>query len=150
MFDGWDLVSETSKRAPTFQLVHIGGRRFAVDSQAVIATADPLATTHVPGTPAWVRGVVLWEGQVVPVLSAAKRLGLVALTATTPSQLLELKVRGEPFFIEIESLGEVIAAVNFEACDERLLLGFVALADEMIPILDLAAVTDISDEGVSQ
>lgn len=145
MFDGWDLVSETSPRTPTFQVIEVGGRRFAVDSAAVMGSTEPGPTTHVPGTPRWVRGVIMWEGQVVPVLGIAERLGLSEAGAV---HLLELKVGGEPFFIEVSGIGDEISAVDFERSDERMLLGFVIVGADKIPILDLSVLTDISDEAV--
>jgi chemotaxis signal transduction protein len=144
VFDGWDLVSETSPSTPTFQIVAVAGRRFALDSAAVVSAIDPVAPTHVPGTPAWVRGVIMWEGQVVPVLGTAERLGLGAVAAR---QLLELKVGGEPFFLEIEALGDEVSALDFERSDQRMIIGFVQVAGESVPILDLNLLTDISDEA---
>lgn len=146
MFDGWDLVGETSPHTPSFQLIRVGGQPFAIDSAAAVAVMEPVPATQVPGAPRWVRGVIMWEGQVVPVLGTADRLGLAP---TGDVQLLELKVKGEPFFIEIEGLGQVVSALNFERSDQRLILGYVPIENLKVPILDLNVLTDISDEAAT-
>ena len=150
MFDGWDLVSETAPRTPGFQLIEIAGQRFAIDSSAAVATVEPMAPTHVPGTPAWVRGVALWEGQVIPVLATAQRLGLASDMDPGAIRLLQLEVGGEPFLLEIESVGDVVTNVELERTGERLVLGFIRVGGQAIPVLDLALVTDISDEEIGR
>lgn len=150
MFDGWDLVSETAPRTPGFQVLRIAGRRFAVDSQRVVAAVESAAPTQVPGTPSWVRGVILWEGQVVPVVATAQRLGLELLADAAAISLLQVEVAGEPFFIEIESLGEVVNTLDIELSDEPLVLGFIELDGDPVPVLDLDAVTDVGGGEVGR
>ena len=155
MFDGWDLVAEPPPVERDFQSIIVGGRAFAIAADAVRGQLGPMRPTPVPGAVRFVRGVLMWEGQVVPVLATDARLSLPRRPgAGGPLPLLQLEVAGESFFLEVEEIAEVIAGGRLEPADGEvpMVLGFIEKDERRIPVLDLDALTGFGrarSEGVT-
>ncbi len=149
MFDGWDLTAEPPPAQRDFQAIVVGGRSFAVPNDAVRWSMAATGATPVPGSHPHLRGVVMWKGQVVPVVATCDRLALTLTRVSKQAVFLGLEVGGESFFLEVDAIGQVIAGnrVDPGLPGESMVVGFVESSGEEVPVLDLDALTDFGHRG---
>lgn len=120
----------TDGAACHYRLVRVAARRFAVAAAAIRGELEPLTPTPVPRAPAWIRGVVMHGGQVVPVVSGAAWLGLEPGAA--PGTLLWIERGAEWLLIELDAVGETVGgAVAAE---------HIEVGDDRIPVIDIEAI----------
>jgi chemotaxis signal transduction protein len=138
MFDGWDLVGEVRPGAGRFQVVEIGGRRLAVPLVHVRGHIPVTQPTPVPRSPAWIRGVVMIRGQLVPVIDAGERLE--GPSASSPRRLLLIEIAGEPILVGVDRIAEVIEDRELERRQgDPLIAGYVEDGGgDALPVLDFA------------
>lgn len=88
---------------------YVAGEEYAVTILKVTEIIECVTLTHVPGTPAWIRGVLNLRGSVVPVVDLAVKFGLAAtlLTRRTCVVMVELEHDGDRMV-----LGVMADAVN--------------------------------------
>jgi len=143
MFDGWDLVADPPPLERDFQTIVVAGRPFAVPADAVRGHLGATTATPVPGALGFVRGVLMWEGQVIPVVSTSAQLALPVLRDAPNKPLLQLEVGGEAFFLEVDAIDDVIAGGRLEPSDGEIpmVAGFIETSSDRVPVLDLDAVT---------
>jgi chemotaxis signal transduction protein len=104
--------------------------------------------TRVPGTPAWLAGVVNWRGRVLPALDLRVPLGAAAVPLDDRARLLVVGHDGVSVALLVErvegtaTLGSRVepfpAALSAVAAD--LLSGQVPAPDGPVAVLDVAAV----------
>ena len=93
---------------------YVAGEEYAVTILKVTEIIECVTLTHVPGTPAWIRGVLNLRGAVVPVVDLAVKFGLA------PTQLTRRTC---------------VVMVELEHEAERLVLG--VMADSVHHVIDL-------------
>lgn len=76
---------------------YVAGEEYAVTILKVTEIIECVSLTHVPGTPAWIRGVLNLRGAVVPVVDLAVKFGLppTTLTRRTCVVMVELEHESE-------------------------------------------------------
>jgi purine-binding chemotaxis protein CheW len=95
---------------------YVAGEEYAVTILKVTEIIECVALTQVPGTPAWIRGVLNLRGAVVPVVDLAVKFGL-------PPAVLTRRT--------------CVVMVEIEHDAERLVLG--VMADSVHHVVELAA-----------
>jgi purine-binding chemotaxis protein CheW len=80
-----------------FLTFHLAGDEYAVPVLKVTEIIECTALTRVPGTPAWIRGVLNLRGSVAPVIDLAVKFGLppTEITHRTCVVMLEMEHDGE-------------------------------------------------------
>lgn len=96
------MTTPTAQQVVTFRL---GEDRFAADIFAVERVLRWSAPTPVPSMPAWIEGVVDYQGRVIPVIDLRRRFGLPAREARPETRLIV-------FAIGDEWIGGVVDAVH--------------------------------------
>jgi len=92
------MSSAPDRTAPQQYLgFHLAGEEYAVSILRVREIIEYEVVTRVPGTPAWVRGVMNLRGSVVPVIDLAVKLGLAEspVTRRTCIVVAEVELGGE-------------------------------------------------------
>ena len=126
-------------------LCRVGERRCALPIEQVVETLRPLPIDEVRGAPSFVLGVTLLRGAPVPVVDAARLLGVVASGA--PTRFVAVRV-GERRVVlavdEVLGIGEVPAALRAElpplvASIDAAAIAALASADgELLHVLEAA------------
>ena len=84
--------ASTASQIVTFRL---GDELFAADIFAVERVLRYTAPTPVPNVPAWIEGVIDYQGRVVPVINLRKRFELPDAPAPADGRILVLTVEDE-------------------------------------------------------
>jgi purine-binding chemotaxis protein CheW len=93
--------------------------------------------TPVPRSPAWIRGVVMIRGQLVPVIDAGERL---EGPSAPPRRLLLIEIAGEPILVGVDRIAEIIEDRELERRQgDPLIAGYVEDGGgDALPVLDFA------------
>jgi purine-binding chemotaxis protein CheW len=94
---------------------HVADEAYGIDVLRVVEIVPFGMITKVPKTPAWIRGVILLRGQVVPVVDLAAKLGLSPITPAPAT---------------------CIIVVEAEICGQRVVMGVTT--DSVSEVIDLA------------
>lgn len=81
-----------------------GGERYAFDATLVARVLPAQALTAVPGVPAWVAGVTMWEGEVLAVVDLRVLLALPLAELADPSALVVLEGEDNCFAVLADSI----------------------------------------------
>jgi purine-binding chemotaxis protein CheW len=73
-------------------ILRFAGARYAVDMAHVAEVVPVPALTRVPGSPAWLSGVVNWRGRVLPVVDLRPLVGAPLSPLPTSARLVVLAV----------------------------------------------------------
>ena len=107
------MKTTTENRVETQYLTFsLAGEEYGIAALCVREIIEYDAVTTVPGTPAYVRGVINLRGSVVPVLDLAVRFGMTAspLTTRTCIVIVEVVLAGESEVLGVltDSVSQVI------------------------------------------
>lgn len=104
--------SEAARDASQYLTFHIDGEECAVGILRVKEIIQFEAVTRVPGTPAWIRGVMNLRGSVVPVIDLAAKFGggLSSVTRTTCIVIVEVALDGRDAIMGVlaDSVSQVV------------------------------------------
>src|SRR5688500_16725580 len=91
---------------------YVAGEEYAVTIVKVTEIIECVSLTHVPGTPAWIRGVLNLRGAVVPVVDLAVKFGLppAVITRRTCVVMIEIEHDGERLVLGVmaDSVHQVV------------------------------------------
>lgn len=91
---------------------YVAGEPYGVTILKVTEIIECVSLTHVPGVPAWIRGVLNLRGVVVPVVDLAVKFGLepTVLTRRTCVVMVELQHEGERLVLGVmaDSVDQVV------------------------------------------
>lgn len=102
-----DDVAEPESTGVDHVVVRLGGGRYAVCAPDVAEVAALPRATRVPGTAAWVTGVVNWRGHVLPLLDVRTLLGLDAGPLPSSARLVVISAEG----LEAGLVAEAVAGL---------------------------------------
>jgi chemotaxis signal transduction protein len=133
-------MNRESTARPSFVILQIGNRRFALPSESVVELAPPVRLHRFPHTSPLLAGVIVRRGRIVPVYDAAsllvgssqsaQRFYLIAhRQANEPGDLGAIAVSGQ---CELAS-GQVLPA---EADRPAWVAGTLRFQDDSVEILD--------------
>ncbi len=129
--------------APRYLVVMAGGQRFAWELAAVKEIVTARSMTRLPGSPAWVVGLLNLRGLVVTVVDLAGRLGLP--TAESDAVVV-LDVEGRSLGVRVQQVRSVANAedtvvepVEAARAADGLVTGMVRLVEGPAALLDAAA-----------
>ena len=98
------MNTEAPTKLVTFRL---GNDLFAADIFVVERVLRYQTPRVLPDVPAWISGVIEYQGRVVPVLSLRRRFELPALEPTSETRIVVLNARGEWIGVVVDSVLEV-------------------------------------------
>lgn len=134
------------------------GYEYAVSILNVREIAEYRALTPVPGTPAWIRGVMNLRGTVVPVIDLAAKLGMAAATITRRTCLLivDVNVNAEAMVLAVmvDGVSRVVDLSPSDLqdvpsfgprIDTTFLLGMTRLENRLVLLLDINRIVECED-----
>lgn len=129
--------------APRYLLVEVGGQRFAWELAQVREILTVGDVTRLPGSPAWILGLLNLRGTVLTVTDLAVRLGLEPRGKGT---VVVIETDGRSLGVRVDAVRSVATAAQatFEPVDgvraaEGLVTGMVRMADGPAALIDAAA-----------
>jgi purine-binding chemotaxis protein CheW len=144
-------MSATAGKLVTFRL---GDDLFAADIFSVERVLRYTAPTSVPDMPAYIEGVIDYQGRVVPLVNLRLRFELPAAPAIGETRILVLNVSGEWIGVVVDGVTEVAsfdpAAVAdpprlFRGLAGEYLKGIVRRGDRLVIFLDVDRLLSSSD-----
>ncbi len=88
-------TSETTEKKQYFILFYLGGESFAIDVKYVIRVLEATSFTRVPQGPSFLKGVINFNGSVLPVVDTYLKFGLPAKENFRKSLILVLNLNVE-------------------------------------------------------
>jgi purine-binding chemotaxis protein CheW len=147
-------MSETSTKQ--FISFTIGDEEYGVDIMAIREIKGWTATTELPNTPAFIRGVINLRGAIVPILDLRARFGSAQTEASARHVIIVVTVGTRVAGILVDAVADIItipigdiqpvpqldhgASTNF-------LTGLVTVDGRMVALLDLNSVFDFDEIG---
>jgi purine-binding chemotaxis protein CheW len=90
-------------------MFRLGEDHFAADIFAVERVLRYAAPTSVPDMPAYIEGVMDYQGRVLPVVNLRRRFELTPMTPVPETRILVLNVSGEWIGVVVDGVTEVVA-----------------------------------------
>ncbi|MBC7344324.1 MAG: chemotaxis protein CheW [Clostridia bacterium] len=140
------IRAEAEEQLVVFELCR---ETYGVDISSVHEIIRMQAITRVPGTPAFVEGVINLRGRIVPVIDLHKRFGLPPGEETQDSRIMVVEISGVTVGMIVDSVSEVLRlpVSNIEppppvvtGVDVAYLRGVGKWEDRLIILLDLEKV----------
>ena len=136
-------VAEAEKQLVVFDLA---SEAYGVDIAAVREIIRMQDITTVPGTPAFVEGVINLRGNVIPVVDLRKRFGLPTSEQNKENRIVVVDIGGQSIGTMVDAVTEVLRISTdsveppssvITTSDSDYLVGIVKLSERLIILLDL-------------
>ncbi len=141
----------------------LGSEMYGVDMTEMREISKLRPITELPRVPRFLRGIITLRGTVIPILDLRLRLGMAADPAAQPisdrhRRILIVDHAGEPFGLIVDHVSRVVRLVEAQVetaplpggIESDFLAGVARVDDDLIVLLDLAAVVRFSLEGSSR
>ena len=137
------LQQQDEQQLVVFDLASEG---YGVDISAVREIIRLQEITRVPGTPAFVEGVINLRGKVIPVIDLRKQFSLSIQSETKDNRIVVVDIGAQDIGVIVDAVTEVLRiptdsieppASVITTADSEYLLGIAKLKDRMIILLDL-------------
>ncbi|HVM43289.1 MAG TPA: chemotaxis protein CheW [Gemmatimonadales bacterium] len=99
-------------------LFRSGGQVFAVEAGAVLEILHATPATRIPGAPVAVRGLVNVRGALVPVVDAARAIGVGSSLEAAGGSLVLVEQRSRPVALAVDEVLDLVT-VDDGALDDR-------------------------------
>ena len=136
---------------------YLGSMLCGIDIQIIREINRQVEITPVPHAPRWVRGVINLRGEVVTVLELTGILLQREAQQSTDSRNVIVRSRDESIGLLVDRVGDIVRVSadalehtppNVEGIDSRFFLGVCAVGEDLIVVLDIAAITEIESAKV--
>ena len=132
----------------------VGQREYAVDIEQVREVIRQPEIVPIPDVPRWVEGIMDLRGEVVPVISLRKKMGLDDGDRPAVNRVLIAHRPGRPFGLMVDMVTGVIPirAEDLSRVDDllnqvRYLKAVARIEDRLVPMLDLPAILSDTEAG---
>ena len=132
-----------------FITFEVGGQVFGLDIMAIREIRAWTQATRLPHVPHYVAGVVNLRGTVLPVTDLAARLGWKATEATPRHAIIVTQIDNQTRGLIVESVSDIVTVpadslqMPPSSSDDSIIPfieGLVAIEEQMVMVLDLAAI----------
>jgi len=137
-----------------FVTVMLAGQPLGIPVLAVHDVLNAQKITKIPLAPEWVSGVLNLRGRIVTAIDLRRRLGLPAQDEGKTSMSVVVEHRGEPYSLQIDTVGEVLSLedrlfeknpVTLDALWRDVSKGIYHLDNQLLAILDVNKLLDFED-----
>lgn len=139
-----------------FVTVKLAGQLLGIPVLAVHDVLNAQKITHIPLAPNWVAGVLNLRGRIVTAIDLRRRLGLEARAEDEASMSVVVEHHGEPYSLQIDSVGEVLSLddaafeknpVTLDAVWRDVSRGIYRLENQLLAILDVSKLLDFESQA---
>ena len=144
-----DLRLETQDSMETKQyiVVQIGNEKYGIDINFIDNIVRMSKITRVPKVQSYFKGVMNLRGEIVPVMSIRKKMGLPEDVITDASRIIILKLEDKGSIgIIVDEVREVItlnmAEVEKQTAKDSFINGIGKNGDELISLFEISAIVE--------
>jgi len=142
-----DLRIETLDERKQYIVVQIGNEKYGIDINFIDNIVRMQKITRVPKAQSYFKGVINLRGEIVPVMSIRKKMGLAEDTITDKSRIIILKLEEKGSIgIIVDEVREVItlnmAEVEKQAGKDSFINGIGKNGNELISLFEINAIVD--------
>ena len=142
-----DLRIETLEETKQYIVVQIGNEKYGIDINFIDNIVRMQKITRVPKAQSYFKGVINLRGEIVPVMSIRKKMGLAEDTITDKSRIIILKLEEKGSIgIIVDEVREVItlnmAEVEKQAGKDSFINGIGKNGDELISLFEINAIVE--------
>src|SRR4051812_47873803 len=87
-------------------------REYALPVASVVEVLRMVAVSPLPGSPAWLSGVINLRGHIIPVMDLRLRMGLAAEPIDLTTPLIIAESNGQTLGLVVDSAVEVLSAAQ--------------------------------------
>jgi purine-binding chemotaxis protein CheW len=151
-------IESTDEGVTEYVTAVIGDQLFGLPISRVQDVFMPHRLTHVPLAQPDIAGVLNLRGRIVTAIDMRGRLGLPARDDGRPAMAVGIESKGESYGLLIDTVGEVLKLsdstleanpVNLDAQLARVSAGVHRLEKQLLVILDVDRVLDMSSEAMA-
>lgn len=153
-----DPRAEVDARAETAQFItfKVGDEEYGVDIMTVREIKGWTATTTLPNSASYMRGVLNLRGTIVPIYDLRSRFGHGTTSAGKTHVVVIVAVGGIIIGVLVDAVSDIltIAAADIRpvpetdrGVDQRFLTGLVTVQDRMVALLALERLFDLQEHG---
>ena len=138
---------ETLDERKQYIVVQIGNEKYGIDINFIDNIVRMQKITRVPKAQSYFKGVINLRGEIVPVMSIRKKMGLAEDTITDKSRIIILKLEDKGSIgIIVDEVREVItlnmAEVEKTAAKDSFINGIGKNGNELISLFEINAIVD--------
>ena len=142
-----DLRIETLDETKQYIVVQIGNEKYGIDINFIDNIVRMQKITRVPKAQSYFKGVINLRGEIVPVMSIRKKMGLADDVITDKSRIIILKVEEKGSLgIVVDEVREVItlnmAEVEKQAAKDSFINGIGKNGNELISLFEINAIVE--------
>ena len=142
-----DFRIETLDERKQYIVVQIGNEKYGIDINFIDNIVRMQKITRVPKAQSYFKGVINLRGEIVPVMSIRKKMGLPEDTITDKSRIIILKLEDKGSIgIIVDEVREVItlnmAEVEKTAAKDSFINGIGKNGNELISLFEINAIVD--------
>jgi purine-binding chemotaxis protein CheW len=153
------LIAQQDNRAGKYLTFLIGKEEFGVGVMKVREIMGMQDITAVPGTPAYLKGVMNLRGKIIPVIDLRVKLGLPAAAYTKRTCIIVVQVDGAavplPMGAIVDEVSEVLTLTpadiedtpDFGAAATTYILGIAKIKGRVKILLDIGAALSTQEIG---
>jgi purine-binding chemotaxis protein CheW len=136
----------------------IGAEVYGIDMTSMREISKMRTITELPRVPSFLKGIITLRGQVIPILDLRLRMSMAAEAVGRNTRILVVNHGEEPFGLIVDQVQRVVRMVDSQienaplpgGIESDFLAGVARVDDELIVLLDLAAVVSFSIDGASR
>lgn len=142
-----DFRIETLDERKQYIVVQIGNEKYGIDINFIDNIVRMQKITRVPKAQSYFKGVINLRGEIVPVMSIRKKMGLAEDTITDKSRIIILKLEDKGSIgIIVDEVREVItlnmAEVEKTAAKDSFINGIGKNGNELISLFEINAIVE--------
>ena len=135
-------------------IFELGEEAFGVEIAMVESIIKMLPVTRLPQAPEFVEGVINLRGKILPVIDLRKRLAIPLSESTRESRMVVVALDGTTVAMVVDQVNEVLRVNDdiveappsiSQSVDSRFITGIAKIGEDLVILLDLSKVLDISE-----
>lgn len=151
-------TSMVSTGRQDFVTIMLDGQMLGIPVLAVHDVLNHQQITSIPMAPDWVAGVLNLRGKIVTAINLRARMGLPPREEGKPSMSVVVEHLGEPYSLQIDTVGEVLSLedqlferspVTLDPVWREVSKGIYRLDNQLMAVLDVDKLLDIEANGVA-
>ncbi len=142
-----DFRIETLDERKQYIVVQIGNEKYGIDINFIDNIVRMQKITRVPKVQSYIKGIINLRGEIVPVMSIRKKMGLAEDQITDKSRIIILKLEEKGSIgIIVDEVREVItlnmAEVEKTVAKDSFINGIGKNGNELISLFEINAIVD--------
>ncbi len=139
-----------------FVTIMLAGQLLGIPVLSVHDVLNAQQITKIPLSPNWVAGVLNLRGKIVTAIDLRSRMGLPPLESEKKSMSVVVEHRGEPYSLQIDTVGEVLSLddqlfernpVTLDPVWREVSLGIYRLDNQLLAVLDVDKLLEIESSN---